>query len=339
MSSFVKPKALNKGDVVGIVAPSDAVEKKWVQQGVKKLKEWGLRARLGKHLYSVVGDFAAGSADERKEDILRMIEDPEVKVIWAAEGGYAATEVLPIFTKEVVQKLRQNPKWFIGYSDVCVLLNALTSFKIVNIHGPNMTGLAEKDLKSQEWIRRMLFGETGMEIGSEGSWTGIIPGVAKGTLLTTNLDSLIAVLGTKFDPIMHGSGDIILGIEEWWIDKSTLQRQVDTIFNHQRADRIKGFILGRLIGIDEESYPMWGKKITPQQLIEGRVRIKGAIPMAELDDFGHPPDDNWFTERFPRFKKPVTFLGLPNGVNVQFTVESGSARLQFLESITAPING
>lgn len=338
MSSFVKPKALNKGDVVGIVAPSDAVEKKWVQQGVKKLKEWGLRVRLGKHLYSVVGDFAAGSADERKEDILRMIEDPEVKVIWAAEGGYAATEVLPIFTKEIVQKLRQNPKWFIGYSDVCVLLNALTSFKIVNIHGPNLTGLAEKDLKSQEWIRRMLFGETGMEIGSESAWTGIITGSAKGMLLTTNLDSLIAVLGTKFDPIMHGSGDIILGIEEWWIDKSTLQRQVDTIFNHQRADRIKGFILGRLIGIGEESYPLWGKKITPQQLIEGRVRLKGAIPMAELDDFGHPPEDNWLTERFPQLKKPVSFLGLPNGVNVQFTVESGTARLLFLENITAPVD-
>ena len=58
--------------------------------------------------------------------------------------------------------------------------------------------------------------------------------------------------------------------------------------------------------------------------------------MAELDDFGHPPDGNWFTERFPSFKKPVTFLGLPNGVNVQFTVESGTARLQFLENITAP---
>src|SRR3989338_2011212 len=267
MKDFVKPAALMKGDVVGVIAPSDAIEKKYIKDNIKLVQDWGLKTKRGKHLYSMVGDFAAWTPEERKEDIIKMIDDPEVKVIWAAEGGYAATEVLPIFTKEIVQKLRQNPKWFIGYSDVCVLLNALTSFKIVNIHGPNLSGLADKDLRSQEWIRRMLFGETGMEIGSESAWSGMITGSAKGMLLTTNLDSLIAVLGTKFDPIMHGSGDIILGIEEWWIDKSTLQRQVDTIFNHQRADRIKGFILGRLIGIGEESYPLWGKKITPQQLI------------------------------------------------------------------------
>lgn len=339
MSLFVKPPVLNKGDTVGIVAPSDAIEKKWVQVGVRKLKEWGLKAKLGKHLYSIVGDFAAGTPAERREDILRMIDDPEVKVIWAAEGGYAATEVLPVFTKEVVGKLRQNPKWFIGYSDVCVLLNALTSFKVVNIQGPNITGLAQKDAKSQEWIRRMLFGETGMEIGSDANWTSMIPGEAEGTLLVSNLDSLIAVLGTRFDPIMHGSGDIILGIEEWWIDKSTLQRQVDTILNHQRAERIKGVILGRLIGIGEDSYPLWGKKISPQQLIEGRVRLRGGMPMAELDDFGHPSEDNWWTEHFPNLKKPEAFLGLPNGIKVRFVVDGASARLQFLESITAPVNG
>lgn len=333
----MKPPALNKGDVVGVVAPSDAVERGWIKVGVRKIAEWGLKAKLGKHLFSIVGDFAAGTPEERREDILRMIDDPEVRVIWAAEGGFAATEVLPVFTKDVIQKLRQKPKWFIGYSDVCILLNALTSFRIVNIQGPNLTGLVEKDERSLEWLRKMLFGETGLSIGEESRWTSMIPGEAEGTLLVSNLDSLITVLGTRFDPIMHGSGDLILGIEEWWIDKSTLQRQVDTILNHQRAGRIKGFLLGRLVGVGEDSYPEWGKKITPQALIEGRVRIKGGIPMAELADFGHPTEESWLTERFPKLKKPESFLGLPNGIKVKFTVEEKGARLTFLEPITASV--
>jgi len=336
MRDFVKPAALQKGDVVGVIAPSDAIEKKYITAGVKKIQEWGLKARLGKHLFSQVGDFAAGTPEERREDIIKMIDDPEVKVIWAAEGGYAATEVLPVFTKEVIQKLRQNPKWFIGYSDVCVLLNALVSFRIASIQGPNFSGIAEKDEKSQVWLRRMLFGEIGLEIGSEANWTSYISGQAEGTLLVSNLESLIVTLGTRYDPLMHGSGDVILGLEDWWIEKSTLQRQIDMILNHKRASRIKGIIVGRFVGIGEYSYPVWGKKVTPEALIEGRIRLRGAImPMAVLSDFGHHLEPTWLEERFPNLQKPHRFLALPNGIKVKYTVDSSSGRLQFLESITA----
>ena len=336
MKDFVKPAALMKGDVVGVIAPSDAIEKKYIKDNIKLVQDWGLKIKLGKHLYSMVGDFAAGTPEERREDILKMIDDPEVKVIWAAEGGYAATEVLPVFSKEVIQKLRQNPKWFIGYSDVCVLLNALMSFRIASIQGPNFSGIIDKDQKSQDWLRRMLFGETGLEIGSEANWKSFISGQAEGKLLVSNLDSLVATLGTRFDPLMHGSGDLILGLEEWWIEKSTLQRQIDMILNHKRASRIKGIILGRFIGIGEYSYPAWGKKVTAESLIEGRVRFSGAgILLAQLSDFGHSISQNWLEEKFPKLARPQTFLALPNGIKVKFTVDASSGRLQFLESITA----
>ena len=336
MKDFVKPAALMKGDVVGVIAPSDAIEKKYIKDNIKLVQDWGLKIKLGKHLYSMVGDFAAGTPEERREDILKMIEDPEVKVIWAAEGGYAATEVLPVFSKEVIQKLRQNPKWFIGYSDVCVLLNALMSFRIASIQGPNFSGIIDKDQKSQDWLRRMLFGETGLEIGSEANWKSFISGQAEGKLLVSNLDSLVATLGTRFDPLMHGSGDLILGLEEWWIEKSTLQRQIDMILNHKRASRIKGIILGRFIGIGEYSYPAWGKKVTAESLIEGRVIFSGAgILLAQLSDFGHSISQNWLEEKFPKLARPQTFLALPNGIKVKFTVDASSGRLQFLEPITA----
>jgi len=334
MKSFSKPKKLKKGDTIGVIAPSDAIERTYITQGVSLIESWGLKTKLGKHLFSYVGDFAAGTASERREDITRMIEDPDIKVIWSAIGGYAATEVLPAFTPGIMKKLQSKPKWFIGYSDVCVLLNVLASNKIASIHGPNLSGIMTWDEKTRKWLKDMLFDGDNFEIGSEANWKILISGEAQGQLLTSNLDALITTFGTKYDPLMHGTSDVILGIEEWWIDKSTLQRQVDTILNHKKSDRIKGLILGRFVGIGEQSYPEWGKKVTSHALIEGRVRVKGGIPLVVLSDFGHPSEKGWFEEKFPVFSKPDSFLSLPNGIQVKLSADSSSATLKFLEKVT-----
>ena len=334
MKGMVKPKPLSRGDVVGVIAPSDAVEKGNLRKNIKIVEDWGLKVKLGKHLYSMVGDFAAGTPTQRREDILSMIDDPEVRVIWAAESGYAATEILSVFNKETVEKLRVNTKWFVGYSDVCILLNALARFKIVSLTGPNFSDLFETDERSRMWLRRVLFGENNLVIGKESNWAAMIPGEMDGKLLASNLDSLVSLFGTRFDPLMYGVGDLILGLEEWWIEKSTLQRQIDIILNHKRASRIKAIILGRFVGIGEYSYPIWGKDITAADLIEGRVRQRGGMPMAQLLDFGHPIESSWLAQRIPQLKKTQTLLTLPNMVESKLTVESGAVSLKFLESIS-----
>jgi muramoyltetrapeptide carboxypeptidase len=170
---MVKPGCLKVGDVVGVVAPSDAVERTSLEQSAKILEKWGLKVKFGQHLYSVIGDFMAGSAAERMADLKTMIADEEVKAIWCATGGYAATEVLPIFSRETVAYLRQRPKWFVGYSDVCMLLNALFSFKIASLMGPNLWGLPDWNKSSQELMRKLLFGEKVMGIGPEAKWRGV----------------------------------------------------------------------------------------------------------------------------------------------------------------------
>src|SRR3989344_2211678 len=335
MSRYVKPPKLKPGDTIGIVAPSDAVERQYVQNGLKVLKSWGLKTKLGNHLFSHVGDFAAGTAEERREDIVKFIKDPEIKGIWAAAGGYAATEVLSLFKKEIVEELKKSPKWFLGYSDVCCILNALMSFKIVSVHGPNFGGLPFWDEKSLKWLRSILFGEDSvLELGSDFIWKPLVYGEAEGRLLVSNLDSFIATLGTKYDPLMHGSDSIILGLEEWWIEKSTLQRQVDTILNHKRFNRVKGVLLGRFEGIGEQTYPEWGKRVTAESLIESRVRISGVgLPLVVFPNFGHVEEPNFIRRIFP--VKKNTFISLPNGISAKLTVESSSANLLFLETATS----
>jgi len=330
---MIKPTALQAGDVVGVVAPSDAVESRDILAGVRILEEWGLKVKVGKHVYARVGDFAAGTPAERMEDLREMIADPEVKVIWAAGGGYAATEIMPVFSKDVLEKLALNFKWFIGYSDICLILNGLTSFRMVSVVGPNLGGLSEWDKRSQDMMRQILFGEPVAGIGADAKWKAELPGTAVGKLLVSNLETLIFSFGTRFDPLMYGSGDVILGFEELDIDKSALQRQIDIVFNHKRAKRIAGVFVGRLVNIREVSYPEWGKKVTAEGLVVDRGKRFG-VPLAFLNDFGHP---EW-TGAGALVKYPFAnkrFVPIPNGIEARLTVGEKECKLDYLEPICA----
>lgn len=322
---------MKKGDTIGIIAPSDAVEREGMEVEIEIVKKWGLNVKMGKHVYSKVGDFYAGSGEERIEDLMTMIDDPEVRVIWSASGGYAATEILPAFTKETMKKLKNDPKWFIGYSDVCLMLNALTSFRIANLMGPTVWGLSEWDAESIEMVRKLIFGEVVEGIGREYKWRPAIGGQASGTLVVSNLEGLIFSFGTRFDPLMYGSGPIILGLEELDIEKSTLQRQIDVILSHKRASRIAGVLVGRLVNIRELSYPEWGKDYSAQDLIISRVKKfgNGKIPLAFCEDFGHAEWDYEELSEDEKLKANHKFLTIPNGIGAKLEVSSNIVELKY----------
>ncbi len=329
---MIKPVAVVAGDVVGVIAPSDAVDRSSVQKSAEIIENWGLKVKWGKHVFAKVGDFMAGTAEERQEDLRSMIFDPEIKVIWAATGGYAATEVLPVFNKETIEFLKKNPKWFVGYSDICLFLNALLSYNIVSLMGPSVWGLPGWDSFSQEFVRKMLFGEKVDGFPLKSNWQPAFMGEAEGKLVAADLETLLFSFGTRFDPLMYGSSDVILGIEELDIEKSTLQRQIDVIFNHKKVERIKGMIVGRLVNIKEVSYPEWGKKMSVRELVMSRVKHAG-IPMAFCDDFGHAEWDYPPFEEIKKFFYNRRFLTVPNGIMAKLTVAEKDTKLQFLESI------
>lgn len=330
---MIKPGCLKAGDFIGVVAPSDAVEKESLKESTKILKEWGFRVKFGQHLYSKVGDFMAGTAEERMADLREMINDSQVKAVWCATGGYAATEILPLFGPEVIDQLKKTPKWFVGYSDVCMILNALFSFKIASLMGPNLWGLPDWNKRSQALLRQMLVGEKVDGIDESWHWKSVTTGEGEGRIVACDLETLIFSFGTKFDPLMYGEGgNIILGIEELDIEMSTLQRQVDIIFNHKKAHRIKGFVCGRLVNIKEASYPEWGKAYTPQKLVAERLRKIG-IPMAFCDDFGHPEWDYGELVEIKKYFHNRNFVTIPNGMKVKLVVEEKTARLDYLESV------
>src|SRR3990172_4036260 len=130
----IKPTALKRGDVIGVIAPASApVSQEKIDKGAEYLERLGYRVKLGKNVRSLRG-FLAGTDEERADDINAMFADREVRAIIAVRGGYGTPRLLPKINYSVV---RRNPKILVGYSDLTALQLAL--FKktgLVSFSGP-----------------------------------------------------------------------------------------------------------------------------------------------------------------------------------------------------------
>src|SRR5699024_7824017 len=85
--SMLKPKRLQKGDKVGVIAPASPPDISDLSKGVHFLEELGLHVQLGKHIEEKYG-YLAGSDEERIADFHEMMAIPLIKAIFFARGGY-----------------------------------------------------------------------------------------------------------------------------------------------------------------------------------------------------------------------------------------------------------
>ena len=129
----VKPERLRPGDTVGFITPGSYATDDAIQKAFLNVESLGLKVKPGKHLRALRG-FTAGTDAQRLEDIHSMFLDSEVKAIWCVRGGYGCTRLLPYLNFDLI---RQNPKIFIGYSDITALLQAIhLNTGLVCFHGP-----------------------------------------------------------------------------------------------------------------------------------------------------------------------------------------------------------
>ncbi|MFZ5559728.1 MAG: S66 peptidase family protein [Patescibacteria group bacterium] len=330
---ILKPQKLKIGDTVGVIAPSGVVEAKGVDSGVKILKKWGFKVKLGKHIFKKVEDYSAGTPQERREDFESMVNDPEIKAITCAEGGYAATSVLLTLSPKVIEAFKTQPTLLFGYSDFSIFLNANFSLGITGIHASNLGGLASHNKETQESLRKALFGEMELNYGPKFFTKILIPGKAEGYFLPTNLETLTHLFGSKFDPLENFDGPIILGLEEVWEDKSDVRRMFEEIILHRCFNKVKGIVLGRFVGDSEIEYPKWGKKTSWHDLFISLLKDKN-IPVAEFPNFGHLEEQRKAFKllRIGRKKNIYSenlFLALPVGAKTILNALSDNPSLIF----------
>lgn len=116
--NLIKPEKLNKGDTIGIIALSGAIESKENILNAKKYFEGkGFKVVLSDNIFDK-NRYLAGSDEKKVEELHKFFKNPEIKMILCARGGYGAIRLLDKIDWEII---KNNPKIFAGYSDVSAL--------------------------------------------------------------------------------------------------------------------------------------------------------------------------------------------------------------------------
>ena len=152
--SLEAPPYLKKGDTIAILAPAGILKGRaeTIQKAKELAQSWGLNVVLGENLFNQNNHFA-GTDDERAEDFQKALDNPNIKAIWAARGGYGSVRLLDRldFTKFI-----GNPKWIIGYSDITAFHNHIHNLGFETLHAMMATSLEEKPEEITKTISRIL---------------------------------------------------------------------------------------------------------------------------------------------------------------------------------------
>lgn len=203
---MITPTTLKNGDTVAIVSTARKISKEELQPASQLLETWGLKPVLGKTIGAEENQFA-GNDDLRASDFQQMMDDPKIKAIWCARGGYGTVRIIDNLN---FSEFKKHPKWIIGYSDVTVLHSHIHNFGIETLHAQMCLEIENKTEEARESIRKVLFGEDyKIEFQQKNSQTS--QGIISGELIGGNLSVLYSLIGSASEMKTDGK---ILFIED-----------------------------------------------------------------------------------------------------------------------------
>ncbi|MCH8156295.1 MAG: LD-carboxypeptidase [Nitrospinae bacterium] len=193
-----RPDRLKQGDTVAVAAPAGVVDPDVLEKGLNSLKRMGLRPVVADHVCSR-DRYMAGTDEQRAGDLRALFEDPEIKAIFCARGGYGANRILPHLDPAIIRK---NPKIFVGSSDITLLLLFLVQqCSLVAFHGPMVAGNFGRYpmSKSKRQFKEILSGDRKGKRLTAKSARIFRPGTAEGKVTGGCLTLLCRSLGTPWE--------------------------------------------------------------------------------------------------------------------------------------------
>ena len=333
---MIYSKFLEKGDLIDVPAPSDgSYNDKYVSRhknAIIKLENVGYKINISKNLFNSI---KGRSADERTraKELNKMFEDNSNVIICAA-GGEFLIEILPYVDFE---KIKNNPKWVVGFSDPTgILFPITTKYDIATIYGTNFSSFgAEEYHKSIQDNLKILEGNiikqesydlyedesyekvTGLEgynLTEKVYWKTISEKEEKikGRIIGGCIDIITELAGTKYDGVKEFNkrykNDGII----WYFDNCELSKEelIRVLWKFNELDYFKytkGIIFGRN-GI-ETSY----NYETMEETLKDSILSKLNIPIIYDADISH--------------KGPS--MTIINGAIAEITCKDGKGSIKF----------
>lgn len=337
---IIKPQKLQKGDRVAVVSPSYAEAKTMpnrLQQSFVFLKSLGLEPTLMPHALEQDKDlpYLSASPKDRAYDINQAFADSSIKAIFCTVGGENCNALLPFLDYELIKK---NPKIFMGFSDITVLLLAIfQKTGLVTFHGPNLLftwgSVKNPPAYSVDSLTRMIFDGKNLifrpaphysdisfeytdEVLDEFSlnqkgedWEFIKKGRAEGKLLGGGMESIQHLRQTDFWPNFK---DTILFLEECDETVALLHQWLTNLRLSRVFDQIQGMIVGKIA----DKCKVWDDQ--PQDLGWDEGMFKKML-LAATDSYNFPI----LTEVDLGHTRPMLTLpiGIEARINMDGTIE------------------
>jgi muramoyltetrapeptide carboxypeptidase len=297
------PPYLGKGDRIGITAPARWVEEKDLNHFIRAVEGQGWEVRTGR-IQTRHHQFA-GSDGERLADLQAMLDDPEIKAVICARGGYGTGRLID---RVDLNALASRPKWIAGFSDATALHSVvLMKIGLAVLHSPMPYTLREgKDEAGLASLINALRGKfPDYEVPPHPLNR---PGNAQGILLGGNLSVLYSLTGTPCQIPTRGAVLFLEDVDEYLYH---IDRMMTNLRMSGMLGQLNGLVIGGMTDMHDNDVP-FGK--------DAYEIIRDAVEPYDFPVcFGFPAGHQ------------VPNLTLVLGREVHLEVEPGGCRMNYLE--------
>lgn len=326
ISKIIKPRALRKGDTVGIIAPSSPLfEESEIEFTYQWLNKLGLKWKVGKHIFEKYSDLA-GSDEARAEDFMSLWCDAHVDAIIPICGGNGAARILPLLDFEMIAKY---PKVFVGYSDITALLVPIHQRTgLVCFYGPMAASFYKASYTYHYWTKAVM---SNRPIGlvtdpvADQVWQPKYPpprvviaeGRARGRLTGGCATLVKQLIGTPFEMETDGK---ILFLEDLHEEPHQIDRYLTQLLLSGKLQRVAGILIAECIHCKpgESSRRRFPLNYSLEAVLRDRLGGLG-IPVVYGMRFGHGDD------QFTLPLGAMATLDAKGTTNVLFKIEENAA--------------
>lgn len=246
---MIIPPYLNHGDTIGIVCPAGYMPTENFQTCIDVLQQWGFTVKLG----STPGNqfhYFSGTDEERLNDLQQMMDDPVVKAILCARGGYGLSRIIDDLD---FKKFIKHPKWIIGFSDITVLhAHIFEQYKIATLHAPMAGAFNDEEYKNEyvQSLKDALYGISAnysvnaRELNRHGE--------CEGRLVGGNLALIAHLVGSSSS---FNTKNKILFLEDVGEYLYNIDRMMIQLKRADMLDKLAGLIFGGFTDLKDTTIP------------------------------------------------------------------------------------
>lgn len=276
---MIIPPYLQPGDTIGIVAPARKISLEELQFSINWLENKEFRVVFAPNLFAEEHQFA-GSDEIRRQSFQAMIDNPNIKAILSARGGYGSARIID---KIDFSHFHENPKWLCGYSDFTVFHSHLASQNIsASLHSTMPISMCEETLDNCNALFDALTGKK-MELDGHNHPYNQY-GTSVGKIVGGNLSIIYSMLGSSSDINTNGAILFLEDLDEYLYH---IDRMIVALKRARKFEHLAGLIVGGMSDMHDNTIPFGH---TAEEIIKEHCQ-EYDFPIAFNIPVGHSKDN------------------------------------------------